>query len=206
LMFEQALLPETAALLNKIKPEDLPPDTYLGGGTAVALYLGHRRSADLDFFTPVEFVEKQWEEKLSRDLGFGLLKRDWQTLIGYIDQVKISIFGYFYPQLEAPGLYRRISVASIQDLAAMKLDTLIGRGTRRDFIDVYFMAHKFSLVDLFSFYQKKYDNFEERRLLLRKSLVYFADADKDEMPSMLKPVKWPDIKKWFLKEIKGSHF
>jgi len=153
-MFEQVLTRETAALLDKLKPEDLPEGTYLGGGTSVSLYLGHRRSADLDFFTPVEFVEKRWEEKLSRDLGFILLKRDWQTLIGYLDRVKISIFGYFFPQIGKTEIFRNISVASLPDLAAMKLDTLIGRETKRDFIDVYFLAQKFSLATLFSFYEK----------------------------------------------------
>jgi predicted nucleotidyltransferase component of viral defense system len=201
-MFDSVLLHETRTLLEKLKPEDLPEGTYLGGGTAVALYLGHRRSADLDFFTSTEFEEKQWEKKLNHDLGLKLLKRDWQTLIGYIDQVKISIFGYPYPQIGMSEVYRQIPVSSLPDLAAMKLDTLIGRGTKRDFIDVYFLAHRYTLAALFSFYQQKYGNFEERKLLLKKSLVYFADADKEEMPYMLEPVNWPEIKKWFITEIK----
>lgn len=201
-MFESVLSPETRNILNKLEPEDLPEDSYLAGGTAVALHLGHRRSADLDFFTSTEFVEKQWEEKLTRDLGFKLLKRDWQTLIGNIDKVKISVFGYRYPRIGSTVLYRQIPVASLADLAAMKLDTLIGRGTKRDFIDVYFLARNFSLTALFSFYQEKYNRFEERKLLLKKALVYFADADKEETPNMLVPVNWSEIKKWFIKEIK----
>jgi hypothetical protein len=201
-MFDSVLLHETRNLLEKLKPEDLPEGTYLGGGTAVALYLGHLRSADLDFFTSMIFEEKQWEKKLNHNMGLKLLKRDWQTLIGYIDQVKISIFGCQYPQIGVTELYQRIPVASLPDMGAMKLDTLIGRRTKRDFIDVYFLAHRYTLAVLFSFYQQKYGNFEERKLLLKKSLVYFADADKEEIPYMLKPVNWPDIKKWFITEIK----
>lgn len=87
-MYEQILLPQTKRLLTRITPQNLPPGLYPGGGTAVALHLGHRRSADLDFFTPTEFVETQWQEKLKKDLGFKLLKRDWQTLIRYIGEVK----------------------------------------------------------------------------------------------------------------------
>jgi hypothetical protein len=158
----------------------------------------------LDFFTSTEFVEKQWEEKLTRELGFKLIKRDWQTLIGYIGGVKLSLFGYPYLQIGDPQYYGKIAIASLPDLAAMKLDTLIGRGTKRDFIDMYVLAQKYSLATLFSFYEKKYGNFEERKLLLKKSLVYFADADKEEMPDMLEPVNWPGIKKWFLKEIKAQ--
>src|SRR4030042_6804236 len=95
-MFEQILLPKTKSLLLKLKPDNLPDNSYLGGGTAIALQISHRRSADLDFFTPSEFVEIQWEEKLKKELGFKLLKRDWQTLIATVGEVKISIFSYPY--------------------------------------------------------------------------------------------------------------
>jgi predicted nucleotidyltransferase component of viral defense system len=202
-MFENILLVDTLNLLKKLRPEELPKDSYLAGGTAVALYLGHRRSADLDFFTPAEFIETQWEEKLKNDLGFKLIKRDWQTLIGYIDKVKISLFGYRYPQIASPELYGKIPIASLPDLAAMKLDTIIGRGTKRDFIDIYFLVQKYTLENLFSFYQAKYGNFEERELMLKKSLVYFADADQEEMPNMITSANWPEIKKYFKKQIKA---
>jgi len=85
----------------------------------------------------------------------------------------------------------------------MKLDTIIGRGSKRDFIDIYFLAKKYTLVDMFSFYQRKYGNIAERSLMLKKALVYFEDADKDEMPNMLVPVKWPQMKKWFVENIRA---
>lgn len=202
-MHEAILLPETKKLLKALHPENLPEKSYLAGGTAVALYLGHRRSADLDFFTSVEFVELQWQRALELKLGFKLLKRDRQTLIGNIDKVKISLFGYYYPLIASTELYGAIPVASLPDLAAMKLEAIIGRGTRRDFIDIYFLAQKFTLENLFGFYQEKYGNLAERELMLKKSLVYFEDADKEEMPNMLVPASWPEIKKWFIKKIKA---
>jgi predicted nucleotidyltransferase component of viral defense system len=201
-MYDRVLNPGTMTLLHRLSPDDLPEGTYLAGGTAVALYLGHRRSADLDFFTPVEFTELQWEAKLSQNIGFTLLKRDWQTLIGNVDKVKFSLFSYRYKQISPVELYENIPIASVPDLAAMKLDTIIGRGSKRDFIDIYFLAQKHSLEELFSFYQSKYNNFEERYLMLKKALVYFGDADKDEMPDMLVPANWPQIKKWFVESVK----
>jgi hypothetical protein len=201
-MFENVLLAETRHLLKRIKPEDLPAQSYLAGGTAVALHLGHRRSFDLDFFTPSEFIESQWENKIHHDFGFNLIKRDWQTLIGSIDKVKFSLFGYPYRQIYPNELLGMVSVASLPDLAAMKLDTIIGRGSKRDFIDIYFLMQRFTLETLFAFYQAKYGNFEERQLMLKKALVYFSDADKDEMPDMIASVKWIEIKKMFLKKIK----
>lgn len=201
-MHEEILLPQTKKLLAKITPQNFPAGFFLAGGTAVALHLGHRCSVDLDFFTPTEFTEIQWEEKLKKDLGFKLLKRDWQTLIGYIDRVKISLFTYGYKQLAPPEIYHQVPVASLPDLAAIKLDTIISRGTKRDLIDIYFLAQKFALKNLFTFYQKKYGNLEEKEIMIKKALVFFDDADKDEMPKMLVPADWKGIKKWFLSEVK----
>lgn len=202
-MFEFVLLPHTKRLLKKLRREDLPKGTYLAGGTAVALRLGHRRSADLDFFTPTEFVETQWEEKLKRDFGFVLLKRDWQTLIGTIGRVKVSLFTYPYASITPQESYHKIPIASLPDLAAMKLDTILGRGTKRDLIDIYFLAQTLTFKELFAFYQKKYHNLEERELMIKKSLVFFDDADKEEIPDMLIPINWSHIKKWFVREVKS---
>lgn len=201
-MFESVLVPHTKRLLEKLKPEDLPKGSYLAGGTAVALYLGHRRSADLDFFTKEEFVEAQWEQKLKKEFGFKLLKRDWQTLIGYVSNVKISLFSYNYKQIAPLEFYKHIPVASLQDLGAMKLDTILGRGTKRDIVDIYFLSQRLSLKKLFDFYQKKYGNLEERELMIKKALVFFDDADKEEMPDMLIDVSWSEIKRWFVSELR----
>ncbi|MBI3069773.1 MAG: nucleotidyl transferase AbiEii/AbiGii toxin family protein [Candidatus Levybacteria bacterium] len=202
-MHQEILLPQTRKLLSQINSQSLPRGFFLAGGTAVALHLGHRRSADLDFFTPTEFVETQWAEKLKKDFGFKLLKRDWQTLIGYVGKVKISLFSYGYKKIASPKFYNQVPVASLPDLAAIKLDTIIGRGTKRDLIDIYFLAQKFTLKKLLAFYQKKYDNLEEREIMIKKALVFFDDADKDEEPDMIVSLDWAKTKKWFTDEVKS---
>ena len=88
-------------------------------------------------------------------------------------------------------------VAGLPDLAAMKLDTVISRGAKRDLIDIYFLAQKFPLSKLFNFYDKKYGDFQDKELMIKKALVYFKDADKDEDPDMLTNMAWDEIKKWF---------
>lgn len=172
-MFEKVLLPQTKILFNKFTVNSLPKGFYLAGGTAVALHLGHRRSADLDFFTPSEFVESQWEKKLEKELNFKLVKRDWQTLIGTAKDAKISLFYYPHILINELDMIYSVPAASLPDLAAMKLETVIGRGTKRDLIDIYFLAQKFSLAKLFDFYQKKYKNLEEREIMIQKGLSFF---------------------------------
>lgn len=205
-MFTNILLGPTKTLFERIKPSHLPPRTYLGGGTAVAFYLGHRRSQDLDFFTPHEFVETQWERKLEKELGFRAVQRDWQTLIGTIGTTKISLFGYKYKLIGKLEELYNIPVASLPDLACMKLETVIGRGTKRDFIDIYFLAQKYRLAKLFKFYQKKYGNLKERELMLKKGLIFFADAEADEMPDMEIPVDWKEVKRYLLAEVRHLGF
>ena len=200
-MNSQVLPLPTKTLLDSLASGDFPQDTYLGGGTAIALWLGHRKSRDLDWFTPHEFDESMWQMKWESGHGFKLLSRDWQTLEGYIGGAKMALFHYKYPLTGAFGEYRGLKIAGLEDLAAMKLETIISRSTKRDFVDLYFLAKKFGLDKLFDYYDQKFGLLEERELMLKKALVYFSDAEDDEMPDMVDPLKWDEVKRYFLKSV-----
>jgi hypothetical protein len=194
------VLPEpTKKLLGKIRKEDLPAKSYLGGGTAIALHIGHRQSIDLDWFTPKEFDEKIWQMRWETKWNFNMQGRDWQTLVGEIAGVKTSLFYYKYPLIGDLTLYNGLQIASLKDLAAMKLDAVTSRGTKRDFIDLYFLTKEYGPDLMLDFYDQKYGNLEERELLIRKALVYFKEADGDEMPNMLIPLAWKKVKSFFLR-------
>lgn len=201
-MFDFVLPQLTKNFIKKLKTGSLPKGSYLGGGTALALWLGHRKSVDLDFFVPSAFSETQWEQKLKKEFNFKIAYADWQTLVGYIGNIKFSLFGYQYKILDKLTRWQNIYVAALSDLSSMKLDTVIKRGTKRDFIDLYLLAKRFSLPKMFDFFQKKYGNLEDMKLILKKSLIYFDDAQKDEMPEMLIDIKWKDVKNYFLSEVK----
>ena len=84
----------------------------------------------------------------------------------------------------------------------MKFTAIAGRGTKKDFIDLYWIGQNIiSLEKLFSFFDKKYGKTYNQYHIL-KSLTYFEDAEKDKKPKMLKPVKWEEVKNYFLKEEK----
>ena len=126
-----------------------------------------------------------------------------------IDKVKVafgakfSLMGYNYPLLGDLLKFNQIPVASLPDLAAMKLSTILSRGTKRDLIDIYFLAKKYKLEELFVFYDEKFGNFDEREVMIKKALIYFDEADEDEMPDMLVPADWKEIKNWFVKQVKN---
>lgn len=193
-MFINTLSQPTKKLLELLKPFNLPKDSYLAGGTAIALQIGHRMSNDLDFFTSTKFSEIMWESKLTHELGLETNQRDWQTIAGNIKGVKFSLFYYPDKLISEPVKYDSVSIASLPDLCGIKLNTIISRGAKRDLIDVYFLARKFTLKQMFDFYQEKYGNFSDREIMIKKALVYFEDANEEEDPKMLVKDKWEDIK------------
>jgi hypothetical protein len=78
------------------------------------------------------------------------------------------------------------------DIAAMKLNAIAGRGSRKDFIDLYFLLRSYSISEMMEFYQRKYP--DGSAFLVLKSLSYFDDAEADVQPRMLANVEWRDIK------------
>lgn len=82
-------------------------------------------------------------------------------------------------------------------LAAMKLEAISGRGRKRDFIDLFFLAKQIPLEQTLKLYEKKYKALSNNLRHLLNSLVYFDDADEDDMPKMLKKVSWEEVKKFF---------
>ncbi len=78
------------------------------------------------------------------------------------------------------------------DIAAMKLAAITGRGTKKDFIDLAFLLQEFSLQQMLDFYAQKYPDGAE--FLVLKSLGYFADADIEPMPVMLRDWDWNQVK------------
>jgi hypothetical protein len=101
--------------------------------------------------------------------------------------------------LQPPLIIDGIRLASEMDIAAMKLNAIAGRGSKKDFIDFYYLLKKFSVDEMLAFYLKKYQDCSE--FLVRKSLCYFDDADKDEMPYMTEQLDWDEIKNSIKKEL-----
>jgi hypothetical protein len=172
----------------------------LAGGTALAIQLGHRESIDLDFFSKKDFSVPKIKEALS---GIGELAVDYEedgTLSGVLDGVKISFFHYGYDQLFPLINYEEIFLADERDIAAMKIDTISSRGSKKDFIDIFFLMKKYSLDQLMGFFEKKYKNIKYNKLHILKSLVYFEDADSNPASMMLVAFDWEKAKK----EIEGA--
>ena len=199
-MFTKALLPDTIRALQLVSKVPVIKRAYLAGGTALALHLGHRVSVDLDFFTKEELDEKILVADLLQLTEFKKEAEAWRTVMGKVGKTKFSIFYYKYPLLARTVPFNGIQILAKPDIAAMKIQALGDRGTKRDFIDLYFLAKEYSLPEMLEFYDKKYGDLEEKLYHLIKSMDYFADAEADEKElEMLIPVKWEDVKTFFHK-------
>lgn len=202
-MFEKVLFGKTKNILALLAKSQLLKEAYLAGGTGCALYLGHRISYDLDFFTPKKFRALSFAKKMTKIKGFRLERTEWGTVLGRFDKIKFSLFHYPYPLLYSPENFKGIKVADLRDIAAMKISAISERGTKRDFIDLYAICQKVPLEGTLSLYNRKYGTLSNNLFHIFKSLTYFEDAEGNVMPKMLISFSWPEVKKFFEKETKN---
>ena len=127
------------------------------------------------------------------------LKKSPNINIFIINNIKVYIVNYPYPWIEKPLVTNSIIMADKSDIAAMKLAAITGRGTKKDFIDLYFLLKYFTLAEMLTFYKQKYSDGSE--FLVMKSLSYFTDADENEQPLMIEPLNWTLVKNTIKNEI-----
>ena len=183
------------ALATLVGRRLLPPDTYLAGGTALALQLGYRESFDLDLFTPTDFDVSAILKNLEQLDGFALTRTAKWTILGDIPGTQVSLFRYDYPLIRPTIEYVGMPLASLADLGAMKLNAIADRGLRRDFVDLVVLMEQSSLAQLLQDYDEKYGTLAINHIHLMKSLVFFDEADADVQPRMLKDgYEWESVK------------
>ena len=192
MLFYKTIDTKTLELLKGLQKIPALSEMRLAGGTSLALQLGHRKSIDIDLFGNIHSDEYTLSKSLD-DLGkVTTLKKSENINILLIDYIKVDIVNYHYPWIEKPINEDNLVLAGQKDIAAMKLAAITGRGTKKDFIDLFFLLKRFSLKEILTFYNQKYKDGSE--FLVLKSLSYFDDADEDEDPIMLIPYDWSEIK------------
>lgn len=202
------------SILDKNQKEILPKlnflskdGFYLAGGTALALQIGHRTSVDFDFFIKKHFDSSNLVEKLNKifatDVTITLIEKD--TVFVIIKNVECSFFWYQYPLIKEIKMESGISLASLEDISAMKLLAVSHRPAKRDYIDVYYLMLKFSLKKMISFCYQKYKNFNE--YLILRALTYYDDIEGKENKRPIKLVdqdfSWEKAKELITNEVKA---
>ena len=193
----EAISTEQQKVLQDLGPVISENGFYMGGGTALALHLGHRRSDDFDWFTRETIADPLRLAQHLRDakLDFVTGEIDRGTLHGTIAGVRVSFLEYRYPLLQSSVRWPKydISLASLDDLASMKLSAIAQRGAKKDFLDIFALINRHRpLKELIELYCRKYATDDIAHLLY--ALVYFDDADRERMPEPLWRLDWKAIK------------
>ena len=192
---------KTLELLKKIQKINIFEKLLLVGGTSLALQIGHRISVDLDFFGELNADRQEIIKELNT---LGKLKTIHFTKninIFTLNGIKIDIVNYPYPWLKPKLIIDEIKLANVIDIAAMKISAITGRGSMKDFIDLYFLLKQFTLQEIINFYEQKYS--DASVFMAIKSLTYFEDADIEIMPKMFEKINWETVKSEIIKQVRN---
>lgn len=202
-MHTEVLSSAQGVVLDTLRPilQDRP--FYLAGGTALALRHGHRRSIDFDFFSASRFDVNELVATLAD--AFDEFEQDVaneSNLVGKLLGVSASFFYYKYPLIKEPEpTVWGFSLGSDEDLAAMKIEAITGRGSIKDFTDLFYLCRSgMKLETAFEFFDQKYGLARTERYHRLRALTYFEDADEEDMPDMLVPFDWEEAKQFFRDE------
>jgi predicted nucleotidyltransferase component of viral defense system len=181
---------ELYRLLKYIQQQPGLGDLRLVGGTALALQYGHRESVDLDFFGSLDLEDIAIVLKPFESVQ--LIRNSTNIKIYLVNGIKVDFVNYPYAWIDQAVLEEGLVLASDKDIAAMKIAAITGRGSKKDFIDLYFLLKKYSLDEIIAFYIQKFP--DATKLIALKSLVYFSDADAEPTPKMIHKVSWEEAK------------
>ena len=182
------LLPKTKKLLLKIIEKSGFLDKYvLVGGSALAMHLCHRKSEDLDFFTyENSFDKKEIYDLLKNFEQKEILNETNEQIDLLLDGVKVTFFNANWSFLK-PSKIDKFNLASLESIAAMKVNVLFLRAKFRDYYDLYFLVKK--VMSIKKVYECSLDvldgiNFK----LFAVALVYVDDIEDDKI-EYLEPIQ-----------------
>lgn len=194
---KQTVQPGTFSILNKLMEIPELSDFFLVGDTALSLKYGHRKSIDLDLFSTIRFDHNIILESLKDKFGDKLVYRGDYSKWGifcFIDSVKVDLVYYPHQQISSGKTIENIRFYDDDDLIAMKIQAILGRGKKKDFWDIAELFSHYTMDQMISYHKKKYPS-QMLGISIPYALTYFTDADESEDPETLKIKNWDEVKK-----------
>ena len=187
---------KTFSLLTELMQLSSLNKFYLVGGTALSLKYGHRISIDINLFTNDVFEKEILVQSLidhfksdiifeDKPIGFGIF--------AYIKNIKTDIIHHPHSLIRPFEEDTGIRMFSTEDIVAMKIQAILGRGKKKDFWDVAELLQHYSVDDFIMFHKEKYRT-QNLLITVPQALTYFADAEESEDPISLKDQSWEDVK------------
>lgn len=201
MLYPATVEPTTLELLKRLMHQPFLESFALAGGTNLALQIGHRLSIDLDLFTDQPFATQELFEDLIAIFPTTIKTDEAKNSLSlFIEGVKVDLLAHRYPLLKPFTEEAEIRFWSIEDVIAMKLGAVSGRGAKKDFWDVAELLNHFSLRQMLEFFTLKYTNSDPGYVV--RSLTYFDDAESQADPITPKTITWSDVKRQILQAVK----
>ncbi len=169
----------------------------LVGGTALSLRYGHRSSVDLDLFFHEKFDQPKLVDILENTFNQRFVYKQQHTYFGifcFIDDIKVDIVYFPHLPISSIEVVDGIRFYSCADIAAMKIQAILGRGKKKDFWDLYELLQHYSLQQIMDWHKQKYPS-QMLAVSIPHAITYFVDADESETPVSFKKQTWESVKK-----------
>jgi predicted nucleotidyltransferase component of viral defense system len=199
----QTVTPGTLSLLRELMNVAELKDFYLVGGTALSLIYGHRISEDLDLFSLEKFFNDELINNLSKKFnGFDVRHSIPPGIFGYIRNVKVDLVKYPHPIIRPTQMIDGIRIFSVEDIIAMKVQAILGRGKKKDFYDVFQLLQHYTVADFVVLHKEKFST-QNLLITVPQALTYFDDADESEDPvTLINGLTWEKVKRGIEKKVR----
>lgn len=167
----------------------------LVGRTALSLLFGHRKSVDLDLFSNMPFENSKLTKVLQKKFKSSFDNRTANPRFGifcYIEEVKVDLVRHPHPLIRSEQNKGGIRMFSVEDIIAMKVQAILGRGKKKDFWDVAELLNHYSVPDFIQFHKEKYST-QNLIITVPQAITYFVDAEDSEDPISLKKQTWEKV-------------
>ncbi|MBI3218981.1 MAG: nucleotidyl transferase AbiEii/AbiGii toxin family protein [Bacteroidetes bacterium] len=175
----------------------------LVGGTALALLYGHRKSVDLDLFSTQSFENSKIVGAFQKKFKSSFDNRTSNPGFGifcFVDDVKIDLVRHPFPLIRPEENRQGLRMFSTEDIIAMKIQAVLGRGKKKDFWDIAELLNHFTVADFIQYHKEKYTT-QNLMITVPQAISYFADAEESEDPISLKKQTWESVQKLISKKV-----
>lgn len=190
--------PHTFSVLKQLMEISELKEFSLVGGTALSLLFGHRKSVDLDIFSDKSFENERIITVLKKKFGKKFVREEKVLrfdIFCFIDDVKIDIVRHPHPLIRPLQNIEAFRLFSTEDIIAMKVQAILGRGKKKDFWDIAELLKHYTIGDFIRFHKEKYAS-QNLMITVPQAITYFADAEESEDPISLKNQTWKGVQEF----------
>lgn len=196
MLHSKTVEPITFSVLKELMQIPELKNFNLVGGTALALKYGHRISIDIDMFS-TEKIEKEkillaLENHFKSDLFYEFSKMTF-AIFCKIKNIKVDLVFYPHKTIGKIEEIENIRLYSISDIAAMKINAILGRGVKKDFYDLAQILENHTLEQVILWHKEKFPN-QMLMISIPNAILYFEDAELSENPISINGQTWESVK------------